>query len=156
MSVTSCLTSHVIFALSFLLSGCVYHDYPTPQIEGTLTNAGEPLAGVAVSLTEFDRPIATVQTDSNGHFSMVPQGNWHVFIPVGPQDRLSRWTLTIIDLQGQELSIYTRQRLGGVFSGYSRNDRVKLICELSSAGGKSRSQESKLFCEPAGGDNLLF
>ncbi|XTZ38106.1 hypothetical protein ACQYRI_19615 [Salmonella enterica] len=24
---------------------------------------------------------------------MVPQGSWHVFIPVGPQDRLSRWTL---------------------------------------------------------------
>lgn len=90
MSVTTFpITSLAIFALPLLLSGCVYHDYPTRQIEGTLTNAGEPLAGVAVSLTEFDRQIATAQTDSNGHFSMAPQGNWHVFIPVGPQDRLS-------------------------------------------------------------------
>lgn len=148
MSVTtSQITSHVIFALSFLLSGCVYHDYPTPLVEGTLTNAGEPLVGVTVSLTEFDRQIATAKTDSNGHFSMVPQGNWHVFIPVGPQDRLSRWTLTTIDRQGQELSIYTSQRFGGFFSGYSRNDRMKLSCELSPTGGKSRSHESNLFCE---------
>lgn len=145
--IPSRITSHVIFALPFLLSGCVYHDYPTPQVEGTLTNAGEPLAGVTVSLTEFDRPIATVKTDSNGRFSLVPQGNWHVFIPVGPQDRLSRWTLTTIDRQGQELSIYTGQRFGGVFSGYSSNDRMKLSCELSPAGGKSRSHESNPFCE---------
>ncbi|KEY56473.1 DUF6795 domain-containing protein [Serratia sp. DD3] len=149
MSVTTFrITSLAIFALPWLLSGCVYHDYPTPQIEGTLTNAGKPLAGVAVSLTEFDRQIATAQTDSNGHFSMAPKGNWHVFIPVGPQDRLSHWSLTTTDHQGQEISIYTSQRLGGVFSGYSRNDRVKLNCELSPAGEKSRSQESTLFCEP--------
>lgn len=149
MPVTSFrITNHVIFVLLFLLSGCVYHDYPTPQIEGTLTKAGEPVVGVVVSLTEFDRQIATTQTDNNGHFSMVPPGNWHVFIPVGPQDRLSRWTLATIDHQGQELSLYTGKRFGGVFSGYSRDDRVKLICELSSAGGESRSLQSNQFCEP--------
>lgn len=115
MSVASSrIINHFIFVFPFLLGGCVYHDYPTPRIEGTLTNAGEPLAGVAVSLTEFDRQIATAQTDSHGRFSIAPQGNWHVFIPVGPQDSLSRWALTTVDSQGHEFSIYTDGRFGGV------------------------------------------
>ena len=145
--ITSRITSLAILALPMLLSGCVFHDYPSPQVEGTLTHAGEPLAGVQVSLTEFDHPIATVQTDSYGHFSLASQGNWHLFIPVGPQDRVSRWTLTTIDRQGKELSLYTSYRMGGVFSGYSRKDRVQLICELSPADGKSQSQGSDRFCE---------
>ncbi|HCR3447796.1 DUF6795 domain-containing protein [Citrobacter werkmanii] len=142
----------VIFTLPFLLSGCIYHDYPSPQIEGTLTRAGEPLAGTTVSLTEFDRQIATVQTDNNGHFLLEPQGDWHVFIPIGPQDRLSQWTLTTIDPQGKELNIYTDGRFGGVFSGYSGNDRVKLSCELSPAKTKNNQQEGNPLCEPIPGN----
>lgn len=148
MSVTpSRIARYVIFTLPFLLSGCIYHDYPSPQIEGSLTRAGEPLTGATVSLTECDRQIATVKTDSNGHFLLVPQGDWHVFIPIGPQDRLSQWTLTTIDHQGQELNIYTDGRFGGVFSGYSGNERLTLICELSPAGGKTQNQESHPFCK---------
>ena len=109
------IASLAIVALTFLLSGCVYHDYPSPRIEGTLNNAGKPLPRVTVSLVEFDQHIATTQTDNNGYFSFVPQGDWHVFIPVGPQDRLSSWTLTTIDPQGQKRDIYTSQRFGGPF-----------------------------------------
>ncbi|QLO13079.1 MULTISPECIES: DUF6795 domain-containing protein [Citrobacter] len=153
MSVTpSRIARCVIATLPFLLCACVYHDYPAPQIQGTLTQAGEPLAGIAVSITEFDHQIATTQTDSNGHFLLVPQGNWHVFIPVGPQDRLSSWTLTTIDHQGQELSIYTGQRFGGVFSGYSGNDRVKLSCKLSPVGAKNKHQEGNPLCESIPGN----
>lgn len=137
------IASQAIVALTLLLSGCVYHDYPSPRIEGTLNNAGKPLPRVTVSLVEFDRHIATTQTDNNGYFSFVPQGDWHVFIPVGPQDRLSSWTLTTIDPQGQKRDIYTSQRFGGPFSGYSRNDSVKLFCELSPTSSKSQN----IFCE---------
>lgn len=141
------ITNPVIFALTFLLSGCVYHDYPAPRIEGILMNRDEPLIGVTVSLAEFDQQIASVQTDSNGHFTIEPQGNWHIFIPVGPQDRLSSWTLTTINRQGTKLNIYTSHRLGGIFSGYSGNDRLKLFCELSPVDRKSRSLESGQLCE---------
>ena len=137
------IASQAIVALTLLLSGCVYHDYPSPRIEGTLNNAGKPLPRVTVSLVEFDRQIATTQTDNNGYFSFVPQGDWHVFIPVGPQDRLSSWTLTTIDPQGQKRDIYTSRRFGGPFSGYSRNDNVKLLCELSPTSGESQN----IFCE---------
>ncbi|AWC85240.1 carboxypeptidase regulatory-like domain-containing protein [Enterobacter ludwigii] len=137
------IVSQAIVALTFLFSGCVYHDYPSPRIEGTLNNAGKPLPRVTVSLVEFDRHIATTQTDNNGYFSFVPQGDWHVFIPVGPQDRLSSWTLTTIDPQGQKRDIYTSQRFGGPFSGYSRSDSVKLFCELSPTSGESQN----IFCE---------
>ena len=108
-----------------------------------MNNAGKPLPRVTVSLVEFDRHIATTQTDNNGYFSFVPQGDWHVFIPVGPQDRLSSWTLTTIDPQGQKRDIYTSRRFGGPFSGYSRSDNVKLFCELSPTSGESQN----IFCE---------
>ena len=137
------IVSQAIVALTFLFSGCVYHDYPSPRIEGTLNNAGKPLPRVTVSLVEFDRQIATTQTDNNGYFSFVPQGDWHVFIPVGPQDRLSSWTLTTIDPQGQKRDIYTSRRFGGPFSGYSMSDNVKLFCELSPTSGESQN----IFCE---------
>lgn len=148
MSVTpSRITNLAVFVLPLLLSGCVYHDYPAPQIEGALMDAGKPLSGVSISLTEFDQQIATTHTDSNGHFAIAPQGNWHLFIPVGPQDRLGSWSLTTVDSQGNGLRIYSEQRFGGVFSGYSSNDRVKLSCDLSPANGKNLSQENTLFCE---------
>ena len=110
MSVTpSRIARCVIATLPFLLCACVYHDYPAPQIQGTLTQAGEPLAGIAVSITEFDH-------------------------------------------QGQELSIYTGQRFGGVFSGYSGNDRVKLSCKLSPVGAKNKHQEGNPLCESIPGN----
>lgn len=136
------------FALPLLLSGCVFHDYPAPRVQGTLSDAGKPLAGITVTLTDYDQPIATTQTGSDGHFSLTPPGNWNLFIPIGPQDRVGRWALIANDLQGQKRSIYSGGSLGGPFSGYSRGDRISLSCDLSPAARKIQPFDEEQFCEP--------
>ena len=147
--IPSYIKNLTIFALPLLLSGCVFHDYPAPRVEGTLSDAGKPLAGIIVTLTNYDQPIATTQTDSHGHFSLAPQGNWHLFIPIGPQDRIERWTLIANDLQGQKRSIYSGGSFGGPFSGYSRGDRISLICDLSPAARKTQRFSEAQACEPS-------
>ncbi|WP_017349929.1 hypothetical protein [Pantoea sp. A4] len=103
---------------------------------------------MTVTLTDYDQPIAITQTSSSGHFSLTPPGNWNLFIPIGPQDRVGRWALIADDLQGQKRSIYSGGSIGGPFSGYSKNDRISLICDLSPAERKIQRFSEEQFCEP--------
>lgn len=43
------------FVWHCLLSGCVYHNYGSPHINGVITDQGQTLAGVKVSLANFDQ-----------------------------------------------------------------------------------------------------
>lgn len=128
---TSNRTLSIMAALSLMisLSGCVFHDYNSPHIEGVILNQGQPVADVPVVLTDVDTQVRTT-TDSQGRFTLAPPGEWHLFIPTGPQDRLSRW-FVIIEQGQKTFTGYTGSRFGNVFSGYSGSDRIRLVCELS-------------------------
>lgn len=124
------LSLMTVLTTAIFLNGCVYHDYNSPHIDGVLTRQGQPLAKVNVSLTNYDRIVQTTTTDSKGYFSLVPKGEWNVFIPIGPQDRMTRWQI-IIEQDAEKFTGYEDGRIGGVFSGYSGSDRVSLLCDLS-------------------------
>jgi len=121
-----------VLSATLLSSSCVYHDYHSPHINGVIANKGKVLAGVQVSLVSFNHQTQTTTTDAEGHFSLIPQGEWNIFIPIGPQDRMTRWSL-VIEQSQMEIIGYQGSRFGGVFSGYSFSDRITLVCDLSLA-----------------------
>jgi hypothetical protein len=137
----------LIIASPLLLSGCLYHQYTSPQIEGTLSHAGKPLTGATVSVTDVGKKIVSSQTDANGHFALHPEGNWQVFIPIGPQDLRIHWTLALDTPEG-ELSLYEGYRSGGVFSGYSKRDNLVLACDTASPVANPLEPEAKTYCLP--------
>ena len=119
----------LILTAALMLSGCVFHDYDTPAVEGTLTERGQPLSNVRVALEDGGQRQET-KTDAQGHFSFPGRGSWKVFIPVGPQDRMNHWSVLIARPSG-EITAYEEGGLGGPFSGYSRSDSVRLACDLA-------------------------
>ncbi len=137
----------LIIASPLLLSGCLHHQYTSPQIEGTLSHAGKPLAGATVSVTDFGKKIVSSQTDANGHFALHPEGNWQVFIPIGPQDLYLHWTLVLDQPEG-ELSLYDGYRAGGVFDGYSKSDNLVLGCDTAKPVDNPLEPEAKNYCLP--------
>lgn len=139
------LSLMIVLAAATFLNGCVYHDYNSPHIEGVLTRQGQPLANVNVSLANSAQIMQTTTTDSKGYFSLAPKGEWNVFIPIGPQDRFTRWSV-IIEQGSETLTGYQDSGIGGVFSGYSSNDRVSLNCDLSQANIKTDESEVHYFC----------
>ncbi len=82
---TSNRTLSIMAALPLMisLSGCVFHDYNSPHIEGVILNQGQPVADVPVVLTDVDTQVRTT-TDSQGRFTLAPPGEWHLFIPHRP------------------------------------------------------------------------
>ncbi|NUU67315.1 carboxypeptidase regulatory-like domain-containing protein [Enterobacteriaceae bacterium BIT-l23] len=139
------LSTIAALLLTVSLSGCVFHDYNSPHIEGVILNQGQPVADVPVILTNVDKQVRITTTDSLGRFTLAPPGEWHLLIPIGPQDRLSRWAVIIE--QGQKtLTGYTESRFGGVFSGYSGRDRIRLICELSPKSDNASPTEKVPLC----------
>ncbi|WP_072166262.1 MULTISPECIES: hypothetical protein [unclassified Erwinia] len=149
MSPIARITRYLLLTIAspLLLSGCLFHDYSTPHVDGTLANGGKPIVGAAVTLTDFCKPIATSQTDTSGHFSLTPDGHWQLFIPVGPQDRLIRWAVVVDSSEG-ELQLYSSQRFGGVFSGYSGSDRLTLACDIAGAEVGKPLPETMAYCTP--------
>lgn len=128
------------------LSGCVWHDYNSPKIDGVVTHQGQKLAGVKVSLAYYDRDIETTTTDAQGHFSFKAQGEWNVLIPIGPQDRLIRWSVIIKPEGVEEITGYEGGRVGGVFSGYSSGDRMTLLCDIALAHESSDDPQQTQVC----------
>lgn len=125
----------IVLALSgsALLTGCVSHDYDSPHIDGVVTHQGQALPGVTVSLASANEIVQTTATDDSGHFALNPEGEWNVFIPIGPQDRMIHWSV-MIDQGTSKIIGYEGGRFGGVFSGYSHGDHVRLVCDVSQAG----------------------
>jgi hypothetical protein len=141
------LSTIAALLLTASLSGCVFRDYSSPHIEGVILNQGQPVADVPVVLIDVDKQVRTTTTDSQGRFTLTPPGEWHLLIPIGPQDRLSRWSVIIE--QGQEtITGYTESRFGGVFSGYSGSDRIHLICDLSPKSDNASPTEKVTLCQP--------
>ena len=134
----------LILMATLMLSGCIFHDYDTPAVEGTLTERGQPLSGVRVFLESGSWRQET-RTDSQGHFAFPGQGSWKVFIPVGPQDRMSRWSVLIARPSG-EITAYKEGGIGGPFSGYSRSDSVRLTCDLARADEKNQMAAPGAVC----------
>ena len=90
--------------------GCVpwpHRDTTAPQVSGTVTRDGVPVANVRVLLVEAldgagkDAPMARKQevlTDRRGHFSIGPirRFSWTTYLPVfGPMDRSVSWGLKL-------------------------------------------------------------
>lgn len=134
----------LILMAALMLSGCVFHDYDTPAVEGTLTERSQPLSDVRVFLESGSQRQET-RTDSQGHFAFARQGSWKVFIPVGPQDRMSRWSVVIARPSG-EITVYKQGGLGGPFSGYSRSDSVRLTCDLARADDDNQAAMVNTVC----------
>lgn len=137
------------------LSGCAFYDYYTPAVVGIVTERGVPLADIDVSLTASGNKTLTARTDGRGRFSFQPQGKWVVFIPIGPQDRIISWSIAIARPDG-EITGYRQGGMGGVFSGYSRRDRIHLICELFPASQEATSGafQRRMQCVQSGADTL--
>ncbi|RWA56099.1 hypothetical protein B0X05_06215, partial [Yersinia pestis] len=51
------LSLFLVLSGTAFLSGCVYHNYGSPHINGVITDQGQTLAGVKVSLANFDQKI---------------------------------------------------------------------------------------------------
>lgn len=51
----------VLFA-SALLSGCIYHDNSTPNIDGVITHSGKPPAGATITLSTGAAEKQTTKT----------------------------------------------------------------------------------------------
>ncbi len=49
------LSLFLVLSGTAFLSGCVYHNYGSPHINGVITDQGQTLAGVKVSLANFDQ-----------------------------------------------------------------------------------------------------
>ena len=124
-------------AVCVLLNGCVWHDYSNPAIEGIVTNKGQPLPGVRVALSAYDEVIEETRTDANGHFSLKARGEWSVFIPIGPQDRVTHWSVLLYPEGTETITGYEQGGIGGFFSGYSSGDRVNLNCDIARYRGKT-------------------
>lgn len=141
------LSLFLVLSGSAFLSGCVYHNYGSPHINGIITDQGQTLAGVKVSLANFDQKVQTTTTDTKGHFSFIPQGEWNVFIPIGPQDRMNNWSI-IIEQGPLEITGYKRSHLGGAFSGYSYRDHITLVCDVSLSRKDIGDSDNNPVCRP--------
>lgn len=135
----------VVTATSFL-SGCVWHDYNSPKIEGVVIHQGQALAGVKVALDDGSRESVTATTDEQGHFSLNPQGEWSVFIPIGPQDRFLHWSVIIYPTGTERIAGYEGGGTGGFFSGYSSSDRVNLLCDIALADESADKPQGDRIC----------
>ncbi|RDK86751.1 hypothetical protein C8D90_11025 [Enterobacillus tribolii] len=114
-----------------LLSGCVFYDHNfPPRIEGVVTEQGQALAGVQVSLKQFNQIVKTTHSDEKGCFSFETPGEWRVFIPIGPIDRVTEWSI-VIGQPPQSIVGYQYRRFGGVLSGHTGDDHIVLDCDLS-------------------------
>ena len=139
------LSLALLLSTGSLLTGCVVHHYTSPAINGIITRQGQPSAGTTVSLTHFESNVQTTRTDAAGRFAFDAQGEWQVFIPVGPQDRLTRWSVIIAQPPGT-ITGYESGGIGGVFSGYSRHDQITLRCNISANDRNSVNPENTPVC----------
>lgn len=131
---------------SIFFTGCVYHDYDSPHINGIITYQGQPLHGVTVSLASANEIVLTTTTDDKGLFALNPKGEWNVFIPIGPQDRINYWSV-IINQGASAIAGYEEHGIGGVFSGYSHDDHITLACDVSQAGTKTGDSYGGHICK---------
>ena len=74
-------TSRVwILAAALLLPACVpipHRYYFAPTLRGIVTSAGVPVKGAELRLSgQFTKKVATISTDSAGHFEIGPLRTW--------------------------------------------------------------------------------
>lgn len=92
------------------MSGCVpwpHHYFTAPQINGTVTRAGKPVAGVRVRLADLMTASGTMSsaalaqeavTDAQGHFSIGPirRFSWQAHVPlVSAYQHTAPWGLQL-------------------------------------------------------------
>lgn len=130
---------------SVTLSGCVFYSYSSPRIDGVITRHGQAQAGLKVALIDFGQTVQTTQSDSQGRFSFAGQGEWSVFIPIGAQDRITRWSV-VIEQHGREITGYEAGGIGGPFSGYSGSDHMMLSCDMSLAKENANAADASPVC----------
>lgn len=76
------LSLFLVLSGTAFLSGCVYHNYGSPHINGVITDQGQTLAGVKVSLANFDQKIQTTTTDTKGHSRLFRKASGMFLFPL--------------------------------------------------------------------------
>ncbi len=140
------LSLFLVLSGTAFLSGCVYHNYGSPHINGVITDQGQTLAGVKVSLANFDqkyRQPPPIPRD----ISRYSARRVECFIPIGPQDRMNNWSI-IIEQGPLEITGYKRSHLGGAFSGYSYRDHITLVCDVSLSRKDIGDSDNNPVCRP--------
>ena len=141
--------SALLLAAVSQLCGCLTHTYYTPGVDGIITQNGKPLEGAIVWLSNSADEKQKMQTNKNGHFAFSAEGGWILFVPIGPQDRMTSWSINIYQPSGA-LEIYSEYGLAGIFSGYSYGDHVSLRCDIPNLNAAKRNtRTSPSVCQRA-------